>query len=120
MRADESLCAVIFAPPVTAFRPQLGLPESHPLYLWILSVWIVIFGGAYFRLGLSGRADRTFLAVGAAGKATFALILIALALTGDLPPNAAGVGLPDLAIAAIFTGWLLRTTRPSPVEETTV
>src|SRR4051812_3710010 len=87
--------ATIFAPPVTAFRPVLGLPEAHALYLWVISIWILIFGAAYFWMGVTGRVDRTFLAVGAAGKATFALLLIALALAGDLPPQAAGVGLPD-------------------------
>lgn len=100
--------AEIFAPPVSAFRPALGLPEAHPLYLWVLSIWILIFGAAYFRMGLTGWADRTFLAVGAAGKATFAILLVALAATGELPPRAAAVGLPDLALAGVFTGWMYR------------
>ena len=101
--------ALIFAPPVTAFRPVLGLPEAHPLYLWVLSIWTLIFGVAYFRMGLTGRADRTFLAVGAAGKATFALLLLALSATGDLPAEAAGVGSPDLVLAVVFAVWLYRT-----------
>jgi hypothetical protein len=101
--------AVIFAPPVTAFRPMIGLPEAHPLYLWVISVWILIFGAAYFWMGVTGKPSRMFLAVGAAGKAAFALLLIALAATGELPPRASGVGLPDLGLAAVFAVWLLRT-----------
>ena len=84
------------------------MPEAHPLYPWVLSIWILIFGAAYFRMGQTGRADRTFLAAGAAGKATFAVLLIALAATGELPPQAVAVGLPDLALAGVFIGWLSR------------
>jgi hypothetical protein len=101
--------AVIFAPPMTALRPMLGLPEAHPLYLWVFSIWILIFGAAYFWMGATGRPSRMFLAVGAAGKATFALLLIALSVTGELPPQAAGVGLPDLGLAMVFAVWLTRT-----------
>jgi hypothetical protein len=101
--------AVIFAPPVTAFRPMVGLPEAHPLYLWVISIWILIFGVAYFWMGVTGEPSRMFLAVGAAGKAAFALLLVTLAATGALPPMAAGVGLPDLGLAAVFAVWLFRT-----------
>lgn len=101
--------ALIFAPPFPWVRHLFGLPEGHPLYLWVLSTWILVFGIAYWTMGNSGRADRTFLAVGAAGKATFALWLIALAVDGQLPVSAVLVGLPDLAIAAVFAAWLRRT-----------
>jgi hypothetical protein len=67
-----------FAPPFPLLRNQVGLPEAHPLYLWVLTAWLPLFGVAYFWMGWTGRMDRTFLAVGAAGKATFALILLAL------------------------------------------
>ena len=67
-----------FAPPFPQLRNQVGLPEAHPLYLWVLTAWLPLFGIAYFWMGWTGKVDRTFLAVGAAGKATFALILFAL------------------------------------------
>jgi hypothetical protein len=110
--------AAIFAPPVKAFRPILGLPEAHPLYLWVLSIWVLIFGAAYFWMGATGTASRLFLAVGAAGKATFALLLIALAATGELPPQAAGVGLPDLGLAIVFAVWLYRTGKTQATSST--
>lgn len=100
--------ALIFAPPFPWVRHLFGLPEGPSLYLWIVSLWIGVFGIAYWSLGRSGRIDRTFLAVGAAGKASFALLLIALAITGEVPPLAVVVGLPDLAIAGVFTAWLRR------------
>ena len=101
--------ALIFAPPFPWVREFFGLPGGHALYLWILSIWILVFGIAYWSMGSSGRADRTFLAVGAAGKASFALALLALALQGQIPPLAAVVGLPDLVIAGVFAAWLRRT-----------
>ena len=102
--------ALIFAPPFPWVRHVFGLPDGHALYLWILSTWILVFGVAYWSMGVSGRADRTFLAVSAAGKASFALALIAMALAGEIPSIATVVGMPDLAIAAMFAAWLRRTS----------
>ena len=101
--------ALIFAPPFPYVRRLFGLPDGSPVYLWVLSIWIFVFGVAYWHVGVSGRADRTFLAVGAAGKAAFALVLIVAAASGTLPGVAVLVGLPDLAIATVFAAWLLRT-----------
>ena len=101
--------AVIFAPPFPYVRRVFGLPDGSPIYLWVLSIWIFVFGVAYWQIGVTGRADRTFLAVGAAGKVSFALVLIIAAVRGALPGTAVLVGLPDLAMAAVFASWLVRT-----------
>jgi hypothetical protein len=104
----NAIGALIFAPPFPWVRDLFGLPGGHALYLWILSIWILIFGIAYSWMGLTGRIDRTFLAVGACGKATFSLVLIAMARSGEIPVLAAVIGLPDLALAAWFAWWLVR------------
>jgi hypothetical protein len=104
--------ALIFAPPFPWVRHLFGLPEGPSLYLWIVSLWIGLFGIGYWSMGRADRVDRTFLAVGAAGKASFALLLIALAIDGQVPPPAILLGLPDLAIAGVFTSWLRTTCRP--------
>jgi hypothetical protein len=59
--------------------------------------------------GLDGESDRTFMAIGAAGKATFAVILLALWGNGELPMTAGLIGLPDPALAGAFAAWLWRT-----------
>ena len=105
----NAIGALVFAPPFPLVRQWFGLPDGHVLYLWVLSSWILVFGIAYFSMGWTGRIDRTFLAVGAAGKTSFSLALMALAAAGDLDPLAVVVGLPDLAIAAVFATWLLGT-----------
>lgn len=99
----------VFAPPFPHLREVVGLPDAHPLYLWVLTAWLPLFGVAYFRTGWTGKADRTFLAVGAVGKATFAVILLVLWGSGGLPMTAGLVGLPDLVFAGVFAGWLWRT-----------
>lgn len=105
-----NLAAVaVFAPPWPYIRTMVGLPEAHPLYLWVMTAWVPLFGMAYFRMGWTGRLDRTFLAVGTAGKATFALILLGLGVNKELPASAAVLGLPDLGLATVFVCRLCRT-----------
>ena len=103
------LGALILAPPLPFVRSLFGLPQGHEIYLWMLSLWVLAFGWAYWTIGTSGRAEPTFLAVATFGKATFGLLLVAYALTGALPGTAALLGLPDLFLAAFFARWLLAT-----------
>jgi hypothetical protein len=101
--------AITFAPPVTAGREALGVPEAPPFYLWLIASWILAFGIAYFHQGWTGQASRGVLAVGSAGKAAFAALLIGGSVAGDLPATAIGGALPDLVLAMVFGGWLWRT-----------
>ena len=106
--------ALLIAPPSVALRALAGLPESgHPLYSWILSLWILFFGVGYLRLSRSTAQERYFVAIGASGKASFSLLLAAYALAGDLPVRAALAGSADLGFAAIFAYWL-HATRGRP------
>jgi len=101
--------AIAFAPPFPHLRSVFGIPEAHPLYLWVISAWILAFGGAFFCQGLTGVANRAVLALAVAGKGSFGGVLVGMSLSGALPPVAGAVGLPDLALAAVFAGWLWRT-----------
>ncbi len=99
--------AALMAPPAGALRALAGFPEAgHPLYAWILSLWIGFFGIGYLRLSVSAAQERFFVAIGAAGKASFSLLLVAFWLVGDLPARAALAGSADLIFAAIFVHWL--------------
>ncbi len=101
--------ALLFAPPLAGLRRGLGLPAAEPFYLWILSAWVLAFGVAYWHMGWTGRADRGVLAIGAWGKAVFALSVFALAAGGGVAPLAVAGALPDLVMAAAFAWWLWRT-----------
>ena len=96
-------------PPLPALRALVGVPEAPPLYGWLLASFILFFGLGYWRLASGRNEERLFLQVAAAGKATFALLLIAFWLNGDLPITAPLAGSPDLAFAAIFAARLHAT-----------
>lgn len=101
--------AVCFSPPFTAVRRAFGLAEPPPLYLWVLSAWIMAFGVAYFVQGWTGRANRGVLALAAWGKGVFAGLLIAMSVSGEIKHFAGIAVLPDLILAFVFAGWLWRT-----------
>jgi hypothetical protein len=108
--------AALLAPPAVELRALAGFPEAgHPLYAWILSLWILFFGVGYLRLSVSAEQERFFVAIGAAGKASFSLLLAAFWLAGDLPVRAAFAGSADLIFAAIFVYWLRATRARSAV-----
>jgi hypothetical protein len=107
--------AVLFAPPMGAVRDGFRLPPSDPFYLWILSAWVLAFGVAYFYMGVTGRASRGVIALGAWGKAVFALLVMGLAMSGRVSPLAGVGAVPDLVMAVTFAWWLYATDglRPS-------
>lgn len=102
--------AVMFIPSFHALRDFGGLPEAgNPFYSWVLSLWIFFFGIFYLRLAFAKTPERFFVGIAALGKSSFAVLLIILALTGELPLRAAFAGVPDLIIAVIFFAWLSKT-----------
>lgn len=108
--------ALLFVPPVTFFRKFFGFPaDTHPLYLWIISLWIFFFGICYLWLGLTERREPLFLAIAAAGKISFSLLLIIYAAGGEIPAMAAASGLLDLFFGLFFIGYLWKSAKPDAV-----
>ena len=102
--------AVMFVPQVRLLREFGDLPEAgNPFYSVIIALWIFFFGVLYLRLYFSKTKERYFVAIGALGKSSFAVLLAVLAFTGELPLRAAFAGVPDLVIAAVFFAWLYQT-----------
>ena len=101
--------AVSFLPAVRTGRELVGMPPTHPFYLWLLSIWVGAFGLVYLWLGLTGRPDRAFLTIGAIGKLSFWALLFAYWLAGDVPPAAPVAALGDLFFGLLFVTWLWRT-----------
>ncbi len=99
--------AIGFLPPAHALRALAGFPEAeHPLYLATVSMFVLLFGLAYLALAVSGRPDRFFIAVAAAGKVAFFALLTVLWLGGTLPLQAIAAGTGDLVFGALFLVWL--------------
>jgi len=98
-----------FLPPAQALRAAAGLPDDgHPLYLTTVSVFVLLFAIAYLRWGMTGRADRLFLGIAAAGKLSFFSLLVGFWIAGALPFRAPLAGAWDLAFGIMFLMWLRR------------
>jgi hypothetical protein len=102
--------AIAFAPLVANSRELLHLPAPvHPLYLWIIAEFILIFGIAYAWCAITARAPRLFIAVGAAGKLLFFATRALFWLAGELPLDAALGGIGDLLFGGLFLAWLVQS-----------
>ncbi|MFL6468467.1 MAG: hypothetical protein ACJ72Z_10970 [Pyrinomonadaceae bacterium] len=103
------LGALIFMPPFASLRSQFTLPEPHPFYLWIISIWIFAFGCCYLYMAITERRDRIFIAIGAIGKLSFSGLLIGYAAAGTVPATTAFSGLLDIILGIVFVVWLVTT-----------
>lgn len=102
--------AILFVPFFSFFREFYGLPiNTHPLYLWIIASWIFFFGLCYLWLGITGRRERLFLTIGAAGKLSFAALMIIYWLKAEIPILAAAGSLFDLFVGLFFLVYLWQT-----------
>ena len=106
--ALNTLGAITFCPLFPDLLQRANLPAAPPAYLWMFSIWILIFGLGYLWLALSRTFDRTFIATSAAGKLTFSIVIVAFAAMGQLPSSAITSGIGDLVFGSIFVFWLLR------------
>jgi len=105
--AMNTLGAALFAPSAHALRAVAGFPEAErPLYLAIVSMFVLLFGVGYLWAAVAGRADRLFIAVAAAGKLSFFALLVSFWAAGALPVRAPLVGTGDLVFGILFLIWL--------------
>ena len=106
--AMNMLGALTFIPANRSGRELMNLPEPHPLYLWILAVWIFAFGVCYLWLAVTRRHEWLFIAIAAIGKLSFFTLLAIYWLAGELPFRAALGGSGDLVFGCIFLRWLVQ------------
>lgn len=110
--AMNVLGAATFLPGAATLRSMGGFPEgTHPFYLATVAVFILIFGCAYLWSGLTGCADRQFIAVAAGGKLAFFALLVWFWVKGSLPALAPVSGIGDLAFGLLFAGYLVARRR---------
>ena len=102
--------AIAFAPLMANGRELLHLPAPvHPIYLWIIAEFILVFGVAYAWCAITARAPRLFVAVGAAGKLLFFATMVLFWLAGELPFEAAAGVVGDLVFGGLFLVWLVQS-----------
>ncbi len=101
--------AYALSPMGASIREISGLPRAeHPFFLTTLSLFVLLFGLAYFWVGWSGQVESLFLSVAAAGKLSFFGTLTIYSLLGQLPMRTAFLGGGDLFFGALFLFWLYR------------
>lgn len=106
--------AAAFLPGAQALRSLAGFPDAeHPVYLVTVGIFILVLGLGYLGCAVMNRADRLFIAVGAAGKLAFFFMLISLWLRGELPVQAPLAGGGDFFFGIVFTAWLVQTRAKS-------
>ena len=99
--------AAAFLPSARALRALAEMPEdAHPFYLATISMLVLLFGLGYLWAGVTGRADRLFIAVSAAGKLSFFALLLGFWLVGELSARAPLLGAADLVFGVLFLIWL--------------
>lgn len=102
---------VLFIPLLSFGRELVGVPDAHPFYLWLVTIWIGSFGILYAWLAAIGRSDPAFLMIAAIGKFSFFSLMFIFWLAGDFPATAPLVAIGDLTFAILFTVWLWKTRR---------
>ena len=100
--------SLTFIPANRLGREILHIPEPHPLYLWILSIWVFAFGWCYLWMAIKQSREWLFIAIGAIGKLSFFGILTIYALLGELPFLTALLGIGDLIFGILFVWWLIQ------------
>jgi hypothetical protein len=108
------LAALGFLPGAGAVRALAGLPQDgQPLYLLTVALFVGLFGLGYLVAGVTGRPDRVFLGVAAAGKIGFFTLLLGFWIAGSVPLQAPVLGSADLLFGTLFVIWLLGSRAPA-------
>ena len=103
---------LLFMPVLSLGRRLIGLPDAHPFYLWLVTIWIGSFAVLYVWLALVRRPDRAFIAIAAIGKFAFFSLNLTFWLTGDFPALAPIVSSGDMITAVLFCWWLWKKEKP--------
>ena len=100
---------LLFIPLLSIGRRLIGIPDAHPFYLWLVTIWIGSFGFMYVWLAVKKRPDRAFVIIAATGKFAFFSLMLTFWVIGDFPVIAPLVATGDLITAILFAFWLAKT-----------
>ena len=99
--------AFLFAFPSSLPGQLAGLPpDVPPVYRALVTLFVLMFGGAYAWLATQTKIDRPAVAFFAIGKSAAFTIVLCLWLMGAAAARSVLAVSGDLAFAAIFAWWL--------------
>lgn len=105
----NGIAAILFTPFARPWQASLGYPDAPDLHLWTISTFILGMAGCYGWMAWTWTPSRPLLALGAYGKAAFAVILFGCAAAGQVPWSVGLGGAPDLVLAVAFATYLAST-----------
>lgn len=102
--------AALFAFPSSPFGQLAGLPSHVPgLYRALLTLFVLLFGGAYAWLARQEQIDRPLVALAAIGKAGAFAVIGGFWLLGVSPGRTALLASGDFVFAGLFAVWLVQS-----------
>jgi hypothetical protein len=88
-------------------RALAGFPEpGSGIYVWMLGLFVAVFGGVYLWLSFQPEINRPLVAVSAIGKLGVFVISVFSWLMVEIPARAVIPAVADLGFALIFLWWL--------------
>lgn len=107
---------LLFIPLLSIGRRLIGIPDAHPFYLWLVTIWIGSFALLYVWVAVTRRPDRAFIMIAFIGKFAFWGLTLIFWLIGDFRVIAPIVASGDLITAILFARWLWKTRSLSSEE----
>jgi hypothetical protein len=74
-------------------------------------MFVGLFGLGYLFVAVTGRPDRFFITLAAAGKLSFFALLVTSWLVGTVPFRGVVAGSADLVFGVLFVAWLVGAAR---------
>ena len=99
---------LLFFPLYSQGRRLLGLPITHSFYLYIISIWILLFAGAFFYMLRQDKVNHSVLFLSALGKLSFVALIFIFIVQGQMGILAGLAGLTDLWLAVLFIIFIRR------------
>jgi hypothetical protein len=102
--------AALFAFPSSSLGRALGMPAEVPaLYAALVALFVALFGLVYAWTAAQPVLVRPLVVLGAVGKFGAFAIALALFLAGSVQASTVAVACGDLALALIWSRWLLES-----------
>ncbi len=93
---------LIFFPYSSLAQRLLGLPLASSFYLLLVSFWIFLFAGMFLLMLQRNKANEGVLLLSALGKLSFAALVFAFVLSGQMGFLMSFAALTDVIIAIFF------------------
>ncbi len=89
-----------------AIAPWLGFPPQPTVWMHIVTLIVLVFGYAYWRVAMDPRRFREYIVLGIVAKLAFVVAIYGHFLAGDATAMLAALVTADLVFAGLFGAYL--------------